>query len=608
MAAIVTLTGEPDTGHSLDNHENVNSINSHSSINNTSGHQGVVTMTEALSSLSSSTKPNSQPLDYQDEHVGGVDDDDAYAVAERLDQSEYDQQQQDNAGDSSDEFMSPSYNSRSPSNNNNNSSMSMSQEKYSMMMKMTLELVQDLTSVREGDAVYTAFGEGICIQKHSTRNPSMQVALRFGTLYHREPEMVHKLLDANTYSEAMDHLDQVRKLQWTMRCEQWNVSLVGQEQDCVACLFDKPHWKGQGTTSSNNATSTRTPWYRRMNKNNNNNNNKISNNNNSSTFRQFHKHSAKHKSCDVCGNPVCAQHTIGHQSNNAGTNFIMCVDCQFDLTNVVQQKQNNSSSSAKGLLDPNHPQLPQTLDRLLQYYTRMVLQLQFWVPNATKELSRLLTDSERNNAKVALGTGSLSFVGAALGVAGAAALMTPAGPAILLAAVATSATSATIQGTHAGVNRYRLKSSTSQLSHVHGLSDRLLGWHGLCLGILQVLEELRFQLLCEHEAVLRVLEEQQRAKNAAAADAQRNGGAMADSKKSKILPQHRRPSKLLGSGRTSRSSNKALEVWNTLAVGSFHTTRHGLTGVVRSIIGLFFVFVPTIFACLHESHLVVSCV
>ncbi|KAG7350513.1 hypothetical protein IV203_009873 [Nitzschia inconspicua] len=501
--------------------------------------------------------------EYRDEFV-----DDEHPE-ERLDRFDIDIPDENNDGIV---HSTPDYVSNSPPGrngiNNNNGNMTLSQEKYSMMMNMTLDLVQNLTSVREGDPVYTAYGRGICIQKHSTRNPSMQVALSFGTLYHRQPEMIHKLIDDNTYSEAMDHLDQVRKLQWTMQCEQWNVSPAGRENECVACLFQKPHWHGDNASPTSNV-SNRKSWFRRSGSASTSRNN----NNNTNSFRLRPNAAVTYKTCDVCGNPVCSQHIINNQSS---ANFVMCVDCQFDLNNVVQK---GSNSSTKGLLDPNHPQLPQTLDRLLQYYTRMVLQLQFWIPQATKGLAQSLTDSERSNAKVALGTGGLSFVGAALGVAGAAALMTPPGHLILLAAVATSATSATIQGTHAGVHRYRLKSSTSQLSQVHALSDRLLGWHGLCLGILNALEELRFQLLCEHEAVLQVLQQQQqqRTKKLLTGENQATSGVVKLS--ASAIQQHRRASKRHGNGNGSASSNKALEVWNTLAVGSFHTTRHGLTGV-----------------------------
>ena len=66
----------------------------------------------------------------------------------------------------------------------------------------------------------------------------------------------------------------------------------------------------------------------------------------------------------------------------------------------------------------------------------MVLQLCFVIPTL-RDVAANLTTKERRNSHIALGTGGLSFVGAALGVAGAAALLTPVGHVILLAAAAT---------------------------------------------------------------------------------------------------------------------------------------------------------------------------
>ena len=114
----------------------------------------------------------------------------------------------------------------------------MLQEKYHMMMNMTLELVQDITKVKEGQPVWTPYGDGICID---SRPEKMQIALSFGTLYHKQPEMVHCILTENQYMEAMDHLEQVRKLQWTMQCEQWNVNVVGKHEECVAFQTNTPH-------------------------------------------------------------------------------------------------------------------------------------------------------------------------------------------------------------------------------------------------------------------------------------------------------------------------------------------------------------------------------
>lgn len=130
-------------------------------------------------------------------------------------------------------------------------------------------------------------------------------------------------------------------------------------------------------------------------------------------------------------------------------------------------------------------------------------------------------------------------------------MLTPAGPAILLAAVATSATSGTFQGMHASYNKF-LSNKTA-----HQLADRCLGWHGLCLGILNALEKLRQDLIVKDQDFV---EEQN---NSSGSPMKGGGGA-------------RPSSSHVGGGGNSQHS---LEIWNALAVGSFSTTRSAMTGV-----------------------------
>jgi hypothetical protein len=205
------------------------------------------------------------------------------------------------------------------------------------------------------------------------------------------------------------------------------------------------------------------------------------------------------------------------------------VDCSHDLTHVEHQ------------LNPHNPLLHANLERLMQYYLRMMIQLSFCVPRLT-DLATQLSSKQRRNGAISLGTSSLGFVGAALGVAGAVSLMTPAGPAILLAAICTSATSGTLQVTHAGYNTFLSN------KEAHQLADRCVGWHGLCLGILNSLEQLRQDLL----------EEKQR--NAL------------------LLTKNRHYRRL--------QSGQNLDVWNAVAVGGFGASRHAMTGVgVTSAMG-----------------------
>jgi len=475
------------------------------------------------------------------------------------------------------------------------------QEQYNMMINMTLELVRDTTIVKKNDEMLTAYGTGVLLTRNGACG-SMEIRLPFGgKLYHRQPEIVHKVLSPEDYEQANEHLEQIRRLGLTAQSEQWNVPII--DEVCVACLFDKPYCNATNSSQDNSTTiasqnakklskaaaiekskKNRRSWFGRF------------SSASTSTVESKSKVAApvtkesngmlkkkrkttRTKFCDVCGNPVCTKHITPAA---AGNQFRMCVDCQFDFTQMFETTSSDKMTQNginSNLLDLDHiPQLTQTLDRLLIYYTRMALNLTFCVPSL-KELVERLTSKERNNTKISLGTGGISFVGAALGVAGTAALLTPAGPLLLLAAVATSASSAAIQGGQLGYNAL----FNMSLKEANQLADRIVGWHGLCTGILDTLEQLRQTLLQQIVAVT--------SQNSDDDSTDRNTSDNGDTSEmnAKRKEQQEKDALLMQKVLNSRShlsgtvekytSDQSLEVLNTLALGSYHTTRHGLTGV-----------------------------
>ncbi len=472
-------------------------------------------------------------------------------------------------------------------------------EQYHTMMSMTLELVRDVTIVKKNDEVLTSYGTGVLLTRNGT-NGSMEIQLPFGAkLYHRQPEMVHKIISPDQYEEAMEHLEEVRKLGLAAQSQQWNVPII--DEVCVACLFDKPYCntasggKDKNTTiASQNAKKlskeeaiekgkrNRRSWFGRL------------SSASTSTVESKSKVAAplskesngmlkkkrkttRTKFCDVCGNPVCSKHI---SPAAPGNQFRMCADCQFDFAQMFETTSSNKMTQSginSNLLDLDHiPQLTQSLDRLLTYYTRMALNLTFCVPNL-KELAGRLTAKHRTNAKISLGTGGISFVGAALGVAGTAALLTPAGPALLLAAVATSASSAAIQGGQAGYNAL----FNMSLKEANQLADRIVGWHGLCIGILDALEQLRQTLLQQVLAITNKSGDDVVADKNNGDNGETNAKRMKQQEKDALLLSQILNSRSHVSGADKKSTaDQSLEVLNTLALGTYHTTRNGLTGVV----------------------------
>eukprot|EP00529_Nitzschia_sp_RCC80_P000264 CAMPEP_0113478260 /NCGR_PEP_ID=MMETSP0014_2-20120614/20656_1 /TAXON_ID=2857 /ORGANISM="Nitzschia sp." /LENGTH=864 /DNA_ID=CAMNT_0000371429 /DNA_START=194 /DNA_END=2787 /DNA_ORIENTATION=+ /assembly_acc=CAM_ASM_000159 len=481
--------------------------------------------------------------------------------------------------------------------------------KISIMVSATLELVQDLCRVRPGDCVMTQFGQGVVVKQSMTyletdvdfEHPITTLTIKLDgcgnntLLYTRQLTQVHKILDPVEYNQAMEYMEHIRKLQLAVQCQQWNVPVI--DGICVACLFQKPYTEGskmgkkskkmkKESLSKSRWSSMRSRWSSTSTgsstRNASKNNNFDASSSSTTTSTTIHEHetsmSPDHQEfmspsistsmsddsinshdpgighprhseilstankattiCDVCGHPVCSGH-IMHNPDGSRELFVMCVDCSFDLTQLSKT------------LGVNHPQLQSNLDRLLQYYTRMVLQLSFCVPNL-KELAENLTEHEQRHSRIAIGTNAVGFVGAALGVAGAATLLTPAGPAILLAAIATQATSGVLQGGHA-------IAKTMSSKDANKLADRCLGWYGLCLSILQALETLRSDLIRQRTELI-------------------VGHDLDMSTDSTDLLNA-----LLESGRRNVSStDQALQVWNTLSYGTYQTTRQGLTGVAIS--------------------------
>lgn len=474
-------------------------------------------------------------------------------------------------------------------------------EQYHTMIDLTLELVRDITIVKKGDEVLTAYGKGVLLTRNG-KNGSMEIQLPFGgKLYHRQPEMVHKVISPDQYEQAIEHLEEVRKLGLAAQSQQWNVSII--DEVCVACLFDKPYCKtsiggkdSSTTIASQNAKKlskeaaiekskrNRRSWFGRLSSA-----STSTATSNSKVAAPLAKESngilkkkrktTRTKFCDVCGNPVCSKHIA---PTAQGNQFRMCADCQFDFAQMFETTSSNKMTQNginSNLLDLDHiPQLTQSLDRLLTYYTRMALNLTFCVPNL-KELAARLTEKHRTNAKISLGTGGISFVGAALGVAGTAALLTPAGPALLLAAVATSASSAAIQGGQAGYN----KLFNMSLIEANQLADRIVGWHGLCMGILEALEQLRNTLLQQVLAITNKSDSDDPADKATGDNSEANAKRKKQQEKDALLLSRVLNSRSHRGGAEKKSTaDQSLEVLNTLALGTYHTTRNGLTGVVSS--------------------------
>ena len=128
------------------------------------------------------------------------------------------------------------------------------------------------------------------------------------------------------------------------------------------------------------------------------------------------------------------------------------------------------------------------------------------------------------------------------------------------------------------------------LIEANQLADRIVGWHGLCLGILEALEQLRNTLLQQVLAITNKSDSDDPTDKATGDNSEANAKRKKQQEKDALLLSRVLNSRSHRSGTEKKSTaDQSLEVLNTLALGTYHTTRNGLTGVVSSHRKRFFV-------------------
>ena len=164
----------------------------------------------------------------------------------------------------------------------------------------------------------------------------------------------------------------------------------------------------------------------------------------------------------------------------------VCVNCEeLFQSNLLVETLNNDDDSKL---------LQQRMEALMDIYDRVLLLLRYSEP-LMNSLAAQLEYAERKNNHVKLGTSSASVVSGALGFAGMAAILTPAGPPLLLASVLTGGTGTAVQVSQEAKNYF---------NESQKVANRILVLHGMLLSLLSAMEELQSVLrndpiLSEHE-------------------------------------------------------------------------------------------------------------
>ena len=252
---------------------------------------------------------------------------------------------------------------------------------------------------QKGNKVMTSLGQGV-VTRTRPDDGCCEVQLAFGKMYiNPRVHAMRKTMTMDELHAAFEALETMRKLNLEVECN--DLGIPFDHKECKLCLLAQAHDQVQASKNNNNKSSA-------------------------SFLPSIHipnpLNSSKKKMepCLLCANPTC---TAKHASKTFQKQKItLCVDCE-------------ALFQAKDLThDTTETALQRQLERLTDAYDRAFLVLRYssqWIPDLVQQLQ---AETARDD-KVTLGTSSVGVVSSAMGLAGAATLLTPAGPPLLLASL-----------------------------------------------------------------------------------------------------------------------------------------------------------------------------
>ena len=297
---------------------------------------------------------------------------------------------------------------------------------------------------KKGNKVMTGYGEGVVLQTRPQDGVCV-VQLPYGTIY-TSPN-VHPLRKTMTTVEiiaSFEACEKMRKLNWEVECNEMGIRC--DHSKCKICVLD----------SVQNQTSKRSSSYLPS--------IRIPNPLPLGTTKKV-------EPCLLCANPTCTNHSSKSLQKEKIT---LCLDCE-------------SLFQSKGLEKDLASGLQGRLEQLTDAYDRAFLILRY----STQFLPELVQQLQSETAlddKVALGTSSVGFVSGAMGFAGAATLLTPAGPPLLLASFVFGTSNAAVG---LGYSAQKYWQSSASPTHV---ANRLLALYGFLKAAMERIVTLREQV------------------------------------------------------------------------------------------------------------------
>jgi hypothetical protein len=151
------------------------------------------------------------------------------------------------------------------------------------------------------------------------------------------------------------------------------------------------------------------------------------------------------------------------------------------LTNFAESSDQTPTGA-----DPFNWIIPSKIEHTLVVYDRALLLLRYSAQFALLQVAAQLESTQKTTNSVGLGTSSGRMVSGALGLAGAAAILTPAGVPLLTASLLFGGTSTAVQVGHGTANYF---------SEPQKVANRILALHGILVSILVEAHAMRLALL-----------------------------------------------------------------------------------------------------------------
>ena len=302
---------------------------------------------------------------------------------------------------------------------------------------------------QKGNKVITRYGQGVVTTSPRPDDGIVVVQLDFAKMYlNPAVHPMRKNMTNDEINASFQAMEKMRKLNLEVECNE--LGIICDHSKCKACLLATATSARTTTTTTEKSSSSSSSYFTSI---------RIANPLASSSSSSSNK--KKVEPCLLCASPTCSKHTSKALQKERIT---LCLDCEA----LFQTKSLNLQH------DLDAASLQAQLERLIDPYDSAFLLLRYSAP-FIPTLVQQLQAQQATDDKVTLGTSSVGFVSSIMGLAGAATLLTPAGPPLLAASFIFGTSNAAVGLGYSAQKHYQ---QDIQTNTPHGTANRLLTLYG----------------------------------------------------------------------------------------------------------------------------------